>query len=147
MPCMFFNDASAGYDPSWICWNHEFVFFRPRELWTQRPAQTRLRGENLRLPRFDPMILCSFFATIRWTTLEKHSSKQLKVYDQITFLWYIRFDVIRFLKPKTPGGKYTKLGRERKTTRKNRRQFKEKPWKTMETAAKGHRAFSIGTEP
>ena len=31
------------------------------------------------------MILCSFLATIRWTTLENHSSKQIMVYDQITF--------------------------------------------------------------
>ena len=41
--------------------------------------------ENLDFWKFDPMILCSFLATIRWATLENYSSKQMMVYDQITF--------------------------------------------------------------
>ena len=61
-----------------------FFFFRPQGLRTRRPAQTGPGGQNLGFPRFDPMILCSIFATIRWTTLENHSSKHMMVYDQIT---------------------------------------------------------------
>ena len=37
---------------------------------------------------FDPMILCSFLWRIRWTTLENHSSKQMKVYEQISFFFF-----------------------------------------------------------
>ena len=31
------------------------------------------------------MILCSFLWRIRWTTLENHRTKQMMVYEQITF--------------------------------------------------------------
>ena len=55
-----FNEASAGYNPRWIYWSYEFVFFRPRGLRTRRPAQTGPGGQNLAFQRFDPMILCSF---------------------------------------------------------------------------------------
>ena len=65
VPCIVFNEESAGYDPGWIYWSYEFLFFRPRGLWTRRPAQTGPRGQSLRFPRFDPMILCWFLATIR----------------------------------------------------------------------------------
>ena len=37
------------------------------------------------------MILCSFFMEIRKTALEKHNSKQLAVYQQITFFIKNRF--------------------------------------------------------
>ena len=63
--CIVFNGKSAGNNPRWIYWSYEFLFFRPWGLWTWRPAQTRPRGQNLRFPRFDPMILCSFLTTIR----------------------------------------------------------------------------------
>ena len=33
------------------------------------------------------MIPCSFLWRIQWTTLESHSSKQMMVYKQITFLY------------------------------------------------------------
>ena len=95
-----------------------FIFSTPGTLdpGTQRLAQTRPRGQNLRFPRFDPMILCSFLATIRWTTLENHSSKQMMVYDQITFflIWVFRF--FRAI-----------------TTWKNLEQNREKTVKTVET--------------
>ena len=60
LSCTVFNFPSAGNDPGWIYWSYEFLFFRPRGLWTRRPAQTGPRGQNLGFPRFDPMILCSF---------------------------------------------------------------------------------------
>ena len=41
--------------------------------------------ENLDSWRFDPMILCSFLWRFRWKTLESHNSKQVMVYEQITF--------------------------------------------------------------
>ena len=63
--CTVFNEESAGNDPGWIHWSYEFLFFRPRGLWTWRPAQTGPGGQHLTFPRFDPMILCSFLATIR----------------------------------------------------------------------------------
>ena len=84
-PCIVFNEESAGYDPGWICWSYEFLFFRPRWLRTRRPAQTRPGGQNRAFQRFGPMILCSCLWRIRWTTLENHSSKQMMVYEQITF--------------------------------------------------------------
>ena len=65
VPCIAFNEESVGYDPGWIYWSYEFLFFRPWGLWTWRLAQTGPGGQNLRFPRFDPMILCSFLATIR----------------------------------------------------------------------------------
>ena len=65
VPCTAFNVPSAGYNPGWIYWSYELSFFRPRGLRTRRPAQTGPRGQNFRFPRFDPMILCSFLATIR----------------------------------------------------------------------------------
>ena len=63
--CTVFSVPSAGNDPGWIYWSYEFLFFRPQGLWTRRPAQTGPGAQNLRFPRFDPMILCSFLATIR----------------------------------------------------------------------------------
>ena len=95
LSCTVFNFPSAGNDPGWIYWSYEFLFFRPRGLRTQRPAQTGPGGQNLRFPRFDPMILCSFLATIRWATLENYSSKQMMVYDQITF--FIKFSICLFV--------------------------------------------------
>ena len=65
VPCTVFNVPSAGYNPGWIYWSYEFLFFRPRGLRTRRPAQTGPGGQNLAFQRFDPMILCSFLATIR----------------------------------------------------------------------------------
>ena len=35
--------------------------------------------------RFEPIILCSFLSRFRKTKLENHSSKQMMVYEQITF--------------------------------------------------------------
>ena len=81
LSCTGLNFPSAGNDPGWIYWTYEFLFFRPRGLRTWRPAQTGPGGEKVTFPRFDPMILCSFLSTIRWTTLENHSSKQMMVYD------------------------------------------------------------------
>ena len=65
LSCTVFNFPSAGNDPGWIYWSYEFLFFRPRGLRTRRPAQTRPGGQNPAFQRFDPMILCSFLATIR----------------------------------------------------------------------------------
>ena len=65
VPSIVFKEESAGYDPGWIYWSYEFLFFRPQGLWTRRLAQTRSVGQNLRFPRFGPMILCSVLATIR----------------------------------------------------------------------------------
>ena len=45
VPCIVFNEESAGYDPGWIYWSYEFLFFRPRGLWTRRPAQTGPRSK------------------------------------------------------------------------------------------------------
>ena len=58
--CIVFNVESAGYDPGWIYWSYDFLFFRPRGLWTWRPAQTGPRRQNLAFQRFEPIILCSF---------------------------------------------------------------------------------------
>ena len=35
-PCIVFNVPSAGYNPGWIYWSYEFLFFRPRGLRTRR---------------------------------------------------------------------------------------------------------------
>ena len=61
LSCTVFNVPSAGYNPRWIFWSYEFLFFRPRGLRTRRPAQTGPRGEKVTFPRFDPMILCIFY--------------------------------------------------------------------------------------
>ena len=87
--CTVFNFPSAGNDPGWIYWSYEFLFFRPRGLRTRRPAQTGPGGQNPAFQRFDPMILCSFLWRFRKTKLESHNSKQMMVYDQITFLFVI----------------------------------------------------------
>ena len=41
--------------------------------------------DNLDFWRFDPMILCSFLWRLRIKALESHNSKQMMVYEQITF--------------------------------------------------------------
>ena len=83
--CTVFNEESAGNDPRWIHWSYEFLFFRPRGLrtWTQRPAQTGPGCQNLAFQRFEPIIIHDFSRRFRKTTLEKHSSKQMMVYEQI----------------------------------------------------------------
>ena len=88
--CTVFNFPSAGNDPGWIYWSYEFLFFRPWGLWTRRLAQTGPRGQNLAFQRFEPIILNSFSWRFRKTTLEKHGSKQMTVYEQITFFIKIR---------------------------------------------------------
>ena len=85
LSCTVFNFPSAGNDPGWIYWSYEFLFFRPRGLRTRRPAQTGPGGQNPAFQRFDPMILCSCLWRFRWKTLESHNSKQMMVYEQITF--------------------------------------------------------------
>ena len=85
LSCTVFNFPSAGNDPGWIYWSYEFLFFRPRGLRTRRPAQTGPGCQNLAFQRFDPMILCSFLWRFRKTKLESHNSKQMMVYEQITF--------------------------------------------------------------
>ena len=85
LSCTVFNFPSAGYNPRWIYWSYEFLFFRPRGLWTQRPAQTGPGCQNLAFQRFEPIILCSFLWRFRKTKLESHNSKQMMVYEQITF--------------------------------------------------------------
>ena len=84
--CTVFNFPSAGNDPGWIYWSYEFLFFRPRGLRTRRPAQTGPGCQNLAFQRFEPIILCSFLWRFRKTKLESHNSKQMMVYEQITFL-------------------------------------------------------------
>ena len=86
VPCIVLNEESAGNDPGWIYWSYEFLFFRPWGLWTQRPAQTGPGGQNRAFQRFEPIFLCSFLWRFRKTTLESHNSKQMMVYEQITFL-------------------------------------------------------------
>ena len=86
LSCTVFNFPSAGNDPRWIYWNYEFLFFRPWGFRTGRPAQTGPRGQNLAFQRFEAIILRSFLCWFRKTTLEKHSSKQMTVYEQIKFL-------------------------------------------------------------
>ena len=83
--CTVFNEESAGNDPGWIHWSYEFLFFQPRGLWARRPAQTGPGCQNLAFQRFDPIIIHDFSRRFRKTTLEKHSSKQMTVYEQITF--------------------------------------------------------------
>ena len=85
LSCTVFNFPSAGNDPGWIYWSYEFLFFRPRGLRTRRPAQTGPGCQNLAFQRFEPIILCSFSLRFRKTKLEKHNSKQMMVYEQITF--------------------------------------------------------------
>ena len=85
--CTVFNFPSAGNDPGWIYWSSESLFFRPLGLWTWRPAQTGPGGQNPAFQRFDPMILCSFLWRFRKTKLESHNSKQMMVYEQITFVY------------------------------------------------------------
>ena len=80
--CIVFNEESAGNDPGWIYWSYEFLFFRPRGLWTRRPAQTGPGCQNMAFQRFDPIIIHDFSRRFRKTTLEKHSSKH---YEQISF--------------------------------------------------------------
>ena len=82
--CTVFNFPSAGNDPGWIYWSYEFLFFRPRGLWTRRPAQTGPGCQNLAFQRFEPIILCSFLWGFQCKTLESHNSKQMTVYEQIT---------------------------------------------------------------
>ena len=61
-----------------------FYFFDPGTL--DLEAGRRGPGcQNLAFQRFDPMILCSFLWRIRWTTLENHRTKQMMLYEQITF--------------------------------------------------------------
>ena len=91
VPCAVFNVPSAGYNPRWIYWSYEFLFFRPRGLRTQRPAQTGPRGQNRAFQRFEPIILCSFLWRFRKTALESHNSKQMMVYEQITCFIKNRF--------------------------------------------------------
>ena len=88
--CTVFNEESAGNDPGWIHWSYEFLFFLPRGLWTRRPAQTGPGCQNLAFQRFEPIIIHDFSWRFRKTTLEKHSSKQMTVYEQITFFIKIR---------------------------------------------------------
>ena len=52
---------------------------------TQRPAQTGPGCQNLAFQRFEPIIMHDFSRRFRKTTLKKHSSKQMTVYEQITF--------------------------------------------------------------
>ena len=84
--CTVLNFPSAGNDPGWIYWSYEFLFFRPRGLRTRRLAQTGPGCQNPAFQRFDPMTLCSFLWRFRKTKLESHHSKQMMVYEQITFL-------------------------------------------------------------
>ena len=63
--CTVFNVPSAGYNPRWIYWSYEFLFFRPQGLRTQRPAQTGPGGQNPAFQRFDPIIRFSFLCRIR----------------------------------------------------------------------------------
>ena len=91
LSCTVFNFPSAGNDPGWIYWSYEFLFFRPRGLRTRRPAQTGPGCQNLAFQRFDPIILCSFLWRFRKTKLESHNSKQMMVYEQITFFIKNRF--------------------------------------------------------
>ena len=88
--CTVFNFPSAGNDPGWIYWSYEFLIFRPRGLWTRRPAQTGPGCQNMAFQRFDPIIIHDFSRRLRKTTLEMHSSKQMTVYEQITFFIKIR---------------------------------------------------------
>ena len=97
LSCTVFNVPSAGYNPGWIYWSYEFLFLRARGLRTQRPAQTGPGGQNPAFQRFVPMILCSFLWRFRKTTLENHSSKQMMVYEQITFFYkHRRFSKLFF---------------------------------------------------
>ena len=100
-PCTVFNFPSAGYNPRWIYWSYEFLFFRPRGLRTRRPAQTRPGCQNLAFQRFEPIILCSFSWRFRKTKLEGHNSKQMMVYEQITFFIKHRNFSICFLARKS----------------------------------------------
>ena len=58
---------------------------------TQRPAQTGPGCQNLAFQRFEPIILCSFLLRFQWRTLESHNSKQMMVYEQISFFIKIVF--------------------------------------------------------
>ena len=88
--CVVFIGASAGNNPRRIYWSYEFLFFRPWGLWTRRLAQTGPGCQNMAFQRFDPIIIHDFSRRFRKTTLEKHSSKQMTVYEQITFFIKIR---------------------------------------------------------
>ena len=48
-------------------------------------------GQKMRFPRFDPIILRSFLVAIQWSRPRNDSSKQMMVYDQITF--FIKFSI------------------------------------------------------
>ena len=48
------------------------------------PAQTGPRGQKLAFQRFEPIILRNLLWRFRNTTLEKHSSKPMMVYEYIT---------------------------------------------------------------
>ena len=91
--CTGFKVPSAGNDPGWIYWSYEFLFFRPRGLRTRRPAQTGPGCQNLAFQRFEPIILCSFLWRFRKTKLESHNSKQMMVYEQITF--FIKIEIFQ----------------------------------------------------
>ena len=54
--------------------------------------------ENLDFWRFDPIILCSFLWRFRKTKLESHNSKQMMVYEQITFFIKHRIFSIFFVR-------------------------------------------------
>ena len=90
--CTVFNFPSAGNDLGWIHWSYELLFFRPWGLRTRtwRPAQTGPGCQNLAFQRFESIIIHDFSWRCRKTTLEKHSSKQMTVYEQITFFIKIR---------------------------------------------------------
>ena len=95
-----FIGKSAGNNPSWIYWSCEFFFSTPG---TSDPEAGRGGPEcqNLAFQRFDPMILCGFLWLIRWTTLENHRTKQMMVYEQMTFFMNNIIFILYFLNRKT----------------------------------------------
>ena len=75
-PSAVFNFPSAGYNPRWIYWSYEILFFQPWGLWTQRPAQTGPGCQNMAFQRFDPIIIHDFSRRLRKTRLVKPHGSQ-----------------------------------------------------------------------
>ena len=75
--------------PPVLCWTYFSIFKKQKNLFNKKTIwdlEGRPRGQKMKFPRFDPIILRSFLVAIQWSRPRNDSSKQMMVYDEITFL-------------------------------------------------------------
>ena len=53
-PCIVFNEESVGYDPGWIYWSYEFLFFRPSGTLHPEACTGRTRRSKFQVPQVRP---------------------------------------------------------------------------------------------